>query len=122
LKDMRRLTIALMGYPGDWVRFHPYAGIGMTYSSVTQIMPQNAYGSSDQYTLAQEIIQQYRSVFSPTLLLGAQMEYKNAALFAQSMGWQANQNFFLSSSTRGYNASVEVGIRYNFSSSIAPDR
>ncbi|MGH7690539.1 MAG: hypothetical protein ACREN3_13105 [Gemmatimonadaceae bacterium] len=122
LKDMRRLTIALMGYPGDWVRFHPYVGLGMTYSSVTQIIPQNAYGSSDQYTLAQQIIQQYRSAFSPTLLLGAQMEYKNAAIFAQAMGWQANQNFFLSSSTRGYNASVEVGIRYNFSSSIAPDR
>lgn len=122
LKDMRRLTIALMGYPGDWARFHPYAGLGMTYSSVTQIIPQNAYGSSAQYSLAQQIIQQYKSVFSPTLLLGAQMQYRNAAVFVQAMGWQANQNFFLSSSTRGYNASLEAGVRYNFGSSISSDR
>lgn len=122
VKDMRRLTIALMGYPGDWVRFHPYAGIGMTYSSIGQVLPQTAYASSDQYTLAQEIIQQYKAVFSPTLILGAQMEYRNTALFAQAMGWQANQQFFLSSSTRGYNASIEAGVRYNFGSSIQPDR
>jgi len=122
LKNMRRVTVALMGYPGDWVSFHPYVGLGMTYSSVAQIVPQSAYGSSDQYTLAQTIIQQYKSAFSPTLLLGAQMQYHNAAVFVQAMGWQANQNFFLSSSTRGYNASLEAGVRYNIGSSIQPDR
>ncbi len=122
LKDMRRLTVAIMGYPGDWVRFHPYVGLGVTYSSVTQVVPQTAYASTDQYTLAQTIIQQYKSVFSPTLLLGGQMQYRNAAVFVQAMGWQANQNFFLSSSSRGYNASLEAGVRYNFGTSIQPDR
>ncbi len=122
LKDMRRLTVALMGFPGDWPRFHPYAGLGMTYSSVAQILPQTAYTTSDQYTLAQQIIQQYKSDFAPTLLLGAQMQIQNAAVFVQAMGWQANQNFFLSSSTRGFNASIEAGVRYNFGSSIEPDR
>ncbi len=122
LKNMRRLTVALMGYPGDWVRFHPYAGIGMTYSTVGQVAPQTAYGSSDQYALAQQIISQYKSVFSPMLIGGAQMQYRNAAVFVQVMGWQANQQFFLSSSSRGFNASVEAGVRYNFGSSIDKDR
>ncbi|HEU4990105.1 MAG: hypothetical protein KGL93_13485 [Gemmatimonadota bacterium] len=122
LKNMRRLTVAIMGYPGDWVRFHPYAGLGMTYSTVGQITPQTAYTSQDQYTLAQQIIAQYKSVFSPTLLLGAQFQVRNAAVFVQGMGWQANQNFFLSSSTHGFNASIEAGLRYNFGSSVEQDR
>jgi hypothetical protein len=122
LKDMRRLSIALMGFPGDWTRFHPYAGLGMTYSTVGQVLPQAAYGSTDQAALAQQIISQYKSVFSPMLIAGAQMQYRNAAVFLQVMGWQANQSFFLSSSTRGFNASVEAGLRYNFGSSIDKDQ
>lgn len=122
LKDMRRVSIALMAYPGNWERFHPYAGLGMVYAQVGQVKHLGTYGSQGQYTLSQQIIQAGKSVFSPMLMVGAQMDYRNAALFVQAMGWQGNQSFLLSSASAGANASVEVGIRYNFGSSIAQDR
>ncbi len=122
LKDMRRLSIALMAYPGDWQRFHPYAGLGMVYAQVGSVKPLGTYASTDQYTLAQQIITAGKSVFSPMLMLGAQMDYGNTAIFVQAMGWQGNQNFLLSAVGSGANGSVEVGLRYNFGTSIAQDR
>jgi hypothetical protein len=121
LKNMRRISILLMGYPGSSERYHPYVGLGLVYSQVGSVKPTVPYGSSDQYTLAQSIIQQYKSVFSPALMAGVQMQYRNAGLFIQAMGWQANQNFFLYNS-RGFNASIEAGVRYNFGSSVANDQ
>ncbi|HEY5219144.1 MAG TPA: hypothetical protein VIJ16_05010, partial [Gemmatimonadaceae bacterium] len=103
LKNMRRLSALLMGYPGSSDRIHPYVGLGMVYSMVGSVTPTSAYGSSDQSSLAQSIIQQYKSVFAPAAMLGVQVEYRNVGLFVQGMGWSANQNFFLYNS-RGFNA------------------
>lgn len=121
LKDMRRVTVLLMGYPGSSQRFHPYAGLGMTYNQVGSVTPVTPYTSADQASAAQSIIQQYKSVFAPAVMLGIQMQFGNSGLFAQAMGWPSNQNFFLYNS-QAFNASIEVGLRYNFGSSIADDR
>ena len=120
LKDMRRVSVLLMGYPGSSERVHPYVGLGMVYTQVGSVKPTTAYGSSDQYSLAQSIIQQYKSVFAPAVMAGVQYQRRNTGLFIQAMGWQANQNFFLYNS-HGFNASIEAGIRYNFGSSVAGD-
>ncbi len=121
LKNMRRLTILMMGYPGSSERYHPYAGLGMTYTALGSVTPTTPYTSTDQAAAAATIIQQYKSVFSPALMLGIQMQVRNAGLFVQGMAWPANSNFFLYN-TRGFNASLELGLRYNFGSSIADDR
>lgn len=121
LKDMRRISVLLMGYPGSSERYHPYVGIGMVYTQVGSVTPTAAYGSQSQYTLAQSIIQQYKSVFAPALMGGVQVQFRNAGLFVQAMGWQANQNFFLTNGN-GFNASIEAGIRYNFGSSVSGDK
>ncbi len=118
LKDMRRISVLLMGYPGSSDRYHPYVGLGMVYTQVGSVKPTTAYGSSDQYSLAQSIIQQYKSVFSPAVMLGIQVQRRNTGFFVQAMGWQANSNFFLYNS-HGFNASLEAGIRYNFGSSVS---
>lgn len=122
LKDLRRLTVMLMGYPGDWERVHPYVGVGMIYNQVGNVTPVGGYTSQDQYNLAQKIIAQYKSVFAPGLLAGVQMQVRNAALFVQAMTWQGNRSFFLSSASNAFNGSIEAGIRYNFGSSIEADR
>lgn len=121
LKNMRRFTILLMAYPGSSLRYHQYAGLGMTYNQVGSVTPATPYTSADQSTLAQNIIQQYESVFAPAVMLGVQMQFRNSGLFVQGMGWPANQNFFLYNS-RSFNASIEIGLRYNFGSSIEDDR
>lgn len=120
LKDMRRVSVLLMGYPGSSDRYHPYVGLGMVYTQVGSVKPTAAYGSSGQYSLAQSIIQQYKSVFSPAIMAGLQLQYRNTGLFIQAMGWQANQNFFLYNA-HGFNASIEAGVRYNFGSSVSTD-
>jgi hypothetical protein len=122
IKDMRRVTVAIMGYPGDWTRFHPYVGLGMVYNQVGQVKHQGSFGSSDQYALYQQIVSAYKSVFTPAIMAGGQWQVRNAAIFTQVMAWQANQQFFLSSTSHGVNASVEIGLRYNFGSSIEKER
>ena len=122
IKDLRRLTIALMGYPGDWERFHPYVGLGVMYNQVGQVKHMGTFGSSDQANAYTQIVGAYKSVFTPALIGGAQWDVRNVALFAQAMAWQANQQFFLSSPSHGANASIEIGVRYNFGSSIEKDR
>jgi len=121
LTDLRRVTVALMGYPGDNPNIHPYAGLGITYNQVGSVKPSSPYGSDSQYSLAQSIIAQYKSVFSPVVMLGAQFQVRNAALFVQGMGWTANSQFFIYNA-RGFNASLEAGVRYNFGSSVEIDR
>lgn len=122
IKNLRRLTIALMGYPGDWERFHPYVGLGMVYNQVGQVTNTSTLGSSDQAALYTQIVSSYKSAFTPAVMAGAQWQVRNAALFTQVMIWQANQQFLLSSPSRGANASIELGIRYNFGSSIDKER
>ena len=122
IKNLRRLTIALMGYPGDWARFHPYVGLGVVYNQVGEVKHMGTFGSSDQSDAYTQIVSAYKSVFTPAAIVGAQWDVRNVGLFAQAMAWQGNQQFFLSSPSRGANASIEIGIRYNFGSSIEKDR
>lgn len=122
IKDLRRLTIAIMGYPGDWERIHPYVGLGMVYNMVGQVKHIGTFGSSQQSDAYDQIVSAYKSAFTPAVMAGAQWDVRNVALFAQTMVWGANQQFFLSSPSRGVNASLEIGVRYNFGSSIEKDR
>ena len=122
IKDLRRLTLAIMGYPGDWDRIHPYVGLGMVYSMVGQVKHVGTFGSSQQSDAYTQIVGAYKSAFAPTVMAGVQWDVRNFALFTQAMVWGANQQFFLSSPGRGANASLEIGIRYNFGSSIEKDR
>jgi len=121
LKNMRRLTFALMGYPGESQRYHPYAGVGFTYNQVGSVKPVTGYNSVDQAALATAIITTYKSVFAPVLMLGGQVDTRRGSLFIQGMGWPANQAFFLYNN-RGFNASLEAGVRFNLGTSIDSDR
>ncbi|HET7632665.1 MAG TPA: hypothetical protein VFK16_10135 [Gemmatimonadaceae bacterium] len=122
VKDLRRFTLALMGYPGNWERLHPYVGLGMVYSQVAQTTKVGAWGSAEQYNLAQKIIAAYKSAFAPVLLIGSQYQFRNTGVFVQASAWQANQQMLLSSPSHGINASLELGVRYNFGSSVDSSR
>ncbi|HVZ78894.1 MAG TPA: hypothetical protein VG818_13010 [Gemmatimonadaceae bacterium] len=121
LKDVRRLTIALMGFPGDNPTWHPYAGLGITYNQVASVKPATPYNSSDQASLGQAIIAQAKAVFAPVLMLGVQARARQASVFLQGMAWPSNSNFFLYN-THGFNGSLEAGVRINVGSAIADDR
>lgn len=121
LKDMRRVTFALLGFPGESRTFHPYAGVGFTYNQVADAKALGNYNSFDQQQLATAIITYYKSVWAPVLMLGAQVDTRHGSAFVQGMGWPSNQAFFLYNN-RGFNASVEFGLRFNLGTSIDNER
>jgi hypothetical protein len=121
LKDMRRLTLALMGFPGDSRTFHPYGGLGFTYNQVAEAKALGGFNSADQQLLANQIITFFKSVWAPVLMIGAQVDTRRGSAFVQAMGWPSNQSFFLYNN-RGFNASIEFGLRFNLGTSIDQER
>ncbi len=39
LKNVRKLDVALMGFPGEHLKFHPYVGIGFSLNAVSTATP-----------------------------------------------------------------------------------
>jgi opacity protein-like surface antigen len=117
LKNMRRLDVALMGFPGEHLHFHPYAGIGFALSQVADAQAEAPFGNSDQFFYAQQTIQDNKVAFSPLLMIGAQYQLRRLSIFGQGSASLAQQNFLLYHG-RPYNFTYEAGLRYNVGSSI----
>jgi hypothetical protein len=117
LKDMRRLDVAVMGFPGEHVRFHPYVGAGFTLSQIATAVPQGPFSSTDQLNYADQIIEDQKVGFSPLFILGAQYRLKAVSVFLQGTATPTQKNFLLYNG-RSMNFSYEAGLRYNVGSSI----
>ncbi|HEX7020599.1 MAG TPA: hypothetical protein VF159_11335 [Gemmatimonadaceae bacterium] len=117
VSDVRHLDMAVMGFPGTHVFFHPYAGFGMTLSQVGSAVAPGPYSlPADSGTAAQNI-QDGRVSFSPLLLVGGQWRFRLASVFVQGTASPTQKDFLLyngNAMTWGY----EVGVRYNIGSSI----
>lgn len=117
LKNMRKLDVALMGFPGEHLRFHPYVGIGFSMAQVATAEPEGNFASQDQVNFTDQVIQNQRVAFSPLLMGGAQYRLRQFSVFGQLMLSPAEKNFILYNG-RPLNLGYEVGLRYNFGSSI----
>lgn len=117
IKNMRRVDIALMGFPGEHLRFHPYAGLGMALTQVADAQPQAPFGNSDQFLYAQQVIQENKVAFSPLLMAGVQYQMSRFSVFGQG-SISPTQEKFLMYHGRPWSFSYEVGLRYNVGSSI----
>jgi hypothetical protein len=117
LKNMRQLDVALMGFPGDYVRWHPYLGIGFTMSAIADADPQGPFSSVDQLAFADSVIQQNKVGFSPLFIGGAQYRLLRFSVFGQLTASPAQKNFLLYNG-RPWNFSYEFGLRYNVGTSI----
>lgn len=117
LKNMRRLDVAIMGFPGEHLRFHPYAGIGIALTQVADAQPQAPFGNSDQFLYAQQVIQENKVAFSPLLMAGAQYQLSRFSVFGQGSISPAQEKFLMYHG-RPWNFTYEVGLRYNVGSSI----
>src|SRR5262249_43518107 len=56
LKNLRKLDIALVGFPGEHLKFHPYAGVGLSFMSIGTATPEGPFSSEDQFNFAENII------------------------------------------------------------------
>ena len=66
LKNMRRLDVAAMVFPGSNQWVHPYAGIGVSIKQISSAEPADLnFSSSDQYATTQAYITELRTGTSP---------------------------------------------------------
>jgi len=121
LKNMRRLDLAAMVFPGSnhWV--HPYAGVGFSLKQISSAEPADMnFTSSDQYQATQQFITQYRTGASPFFIAGSQLRLIGFSVFFQGTASPAQKNMFLYNG-KAFHLTYEAGIRYNVGSSISKD-
>ncbi len=120
LKNLRRVTMAGMVFPGQTRNLHPYAGAGLSFNQIGGAALLNGSTSSARYLIAQDSIQSKKVAFSPIFLAGIQARFKPMSLFVQGTASPIQRSFFLSNgnSARSFNLSLELGARYNVGSSI----
>jgi len=117
LKNMRKIDIALMGFPGEHLRFHPYVGLGFSLNQIASAQARPPFGNADQADYADAVIQDQKVAFSPLVMLGGQYQMSRASIFAQGT-LSPMQRQFLLYNGRSANFTYELGLRYNVGSSI----
>jgi hypothetical protein len=117
MKNMRKLDVAIMGFPGEHIRFHPYVGVGFTVGEVTDLVPRGPFGNADQASFAAQVIQDQKVAFSPLFIAGAQWRTSWFSVFAQGTINPAQRDFILYNG-RPFNFTYEMGLRYNVGSSV----
>jgi hypothetical protein len=117
LKNLRKLDVAVMGFPGEHLKFHPYAGIGFTLQEVGAAAAEGPFFTEDQLTFANKVIDDERVAFSPLLLFGAQYRLSRMSVFGQGTLSPAQKSFILYNG-KPWNFTYEFGLRYNVGSSI----
>ncbi|MEO9036691.1 MAG: hypothetical protein ABI442_14355 [Gemmatimonadaceae bacterium] len=120
IKNLRKLDVAVMGFPGEHLKFHPYAGVGFTLSEVGTAAPVGPFSNSDQLTFANNVIDQERAAFSPLIIVGAQYRLSRMSVFGQGTVSPAQKSFILYNQ-RPWNFGYEFGLRYNVGTSIDKD-
>lgn len=117
LKNLRKVDFALMAFPGQHVRFHPYAGLGLTLHQVASATPQPPFATTDQLNAAEQDIQNRKVGVSPFLIAGGQWRFAPLSVFVQGTANPVSKDFLLYNG-RPWNFTLEAGIRYNVGSSI----
>lgn len=118
LKNMRRLDLAAMVFPGSNSYVHPYAGIGFSVKQISSATPgDTAFSSVDQYNAVQSYITQLRTGASPFFVAGTQLRLIGFSIFFQGTASPAQKNMFLYNN-KAFHLTYEAGLRYNFGSSI----
>ena len=120
IRNLRKLDVAIMGFPGEHVQFHPYVGIGFTMGSVGDAQARGPFSNTDQSNFADRVILQHRTTFSPLLIAGGQYRLTRFSVFGQATLSPSQKEFILYNG-RPFNYSYELGLRYNVGTSISRD-
>lgn len=117
LRNLRKLDVAIMGFPGEHLRFHPYAGIGFTFAEVANATARGPFDTEDELTYANQVIENTKAGFTPLAIVGGQYRFSFASAFGQLTVNPAQSNFILYGG-RPFDIGYELGIRYNIGGSI----
>lgn len=117
LKNMRRLDVAGMIFPGSSLFAHPYAGIGVSVKQIATATPSGTYANVDEYNSTALWATELRTGASPFFIVGSQFRFSMASLFVQGTASPAQQNTFLYNG-KPFHLTYEFGFRYNVGTSI----
>lgn len=114
IKDMRRYSIAALGFPWTWGTVRPYGGIGFSLNNIqrTSVIDTPSNDTSVFEVAAQIDHQKDRVSF--LTMAGIQGQYRRVSLFGQVSYMPAKTGFLLNGRSTYI---LEAGIRYNFGSS-----
>ena len=78
LNNLRKLDVAIMGFPGEHDRWHPYAGAGFSLNAIADADGQPPFNNVDDLAFTQALIQDDKVSFSPFGIGGAQYRVDGA--------------------------------------------
>lgn len=117
LKNLRRLDFAVMGFPGDYLRFHPYIGAGFSLADVAAAEASGPFANTTQANFADQVIATQKVQIGPMGIIGGQWRFHWASAFGQLTVSPSQKNFILYNG-RPLNMTYEFGLRYNVGTSI----
>src|SRR5262249_30292888 len=117
LNNLPKFDAAIMAFPGEPNRWHPYAGAGFTLQAIADADGQPPFNTVDDLAFTQALIQQNKVSFSPFGIIGAQYRLTAVSVFGQAT-FNPTQHNFLLYNGNAFNFSLEFGLRYNVGSSI----
>jgi hypothetical protein len=119
LRNMRRVTIAAMGFPQvKWRGVRPYAGLGTALNQIASATPLGEFTTVEQLSQVNRSITARKVSFAPILIFGGQAELRRLSAFGQLSATASHDQFFLYQPGKGFNTTLEFGVRYNIGSSI----
>jgi hypothetical protein len=116
IRNFRRASFALLGYPPAWGSLRPYVGIGMALNLIQRAEPVGVFPSEETKADVVAQVEDRRSRTSALFMGGVQAEVAGVGLFAQGTLMPTGSRFLLSGSEATY--MLEAGVRFNVGSSI----
>jgi hypothetical protein len=122
VKALRRVNIAAMVFPGDYIRLRPYVGFGIAFDYLGTAQP--VFTGADtqrQEDFAASAVSEVKAALGPLLMVGAQYRILNAvSVFGQGTASAMSKDFLLANGNP-VTVGLQVGLRYNIGSSIDRD-
>lgn len=115
ISDLRRFGFAAVISPREFGMVRPYAGLGFSLNVVGRAAALPDSAGNPASASVNTAIEDQRSRASVLGLAGAQFQFSRAALFTQVTGSPGNKRFLLND---GPLVGLEIGVRYNFGSSV----
>jgi hypothetical protein len=122
VKNLRRVNIAAMAFPGDFIRMHPYIGFGVAFDYLGAAQP--IFTTADtqrQEDYAASAVSEVKAALGPLFLAGVQYRALSAVSAFGQFTASAMAKDFLLSNGNPISLGFQVGLRYNLGSSISKD-
>jgi hypothetical protein len=118
VKNLRRVNLMGMAFPGDFLRFHPYLGFGFTFGYLGAAAAQiSSTDTQKQVDFAASAVNDTKASIGPAFMAGAQYRLKFISVFGQFTASALSKDFLLANGN-SMSTALEFGLRYNIGSSI----